>query len=108
MVLMKSGVVLIKSDRKKIGFDRFWKLGCGSALAVVFFVTNWHEFCSLLNTWVKTQITDPQKRVVDASVGAKTQRKICENALSYSQQLAASSSQSGGRNRHEKIIFINR
>jgi len=36
MVLIKNGVVLIKSDQKKIGFDRFWKLDCESALAVVF------------------------------------------------------------------------
>jgi len=57
------------------------KLGLRKCAGGSFFVTNWHEFCSLLNTGVKTQVTDPQKRVVNAPVGAKTQRKICENAL---------------------------
>jgi len=98
-------------------------LGCGSALAVVFFVTNWHEFCRLLNTGAKTQVTNPQKQVVNAPVGAKTQRKnfvrlrldkedwdFDATGKCAELQPAATSFQQPARRTQStrKIIFINR
>jgi hypothetical protein len=32
-------------SEKRCVLMNFENWGCGSALAVVFFVTNWHEFC---------------------------------------------------------------